>query len=215
MEQNGKHIAEMQDLAATEAELIKRGAKQPAYARDIVMLCKGVTERGVSLDGAIAALNELAKTLETSQELHRQIRSQVDELFRAAMLHVIEQMPDLHIEHAVQTDTLFGADVTEKFALITTDCFLDTDGTFSIKGCVVGSEFAPHPYKDELIYFRASFSSDYDYDQYQEWSADAFENCFYSIDLDYLNRTPETLEKLRAIKAWLDSFVTMARLSQD
>jgi len=215
MEQNGKHTAEMQSVVGIDAALIELGEQRPAYARDIVILCKGVTERGVSLDGAVATLDEMAKTLETSHELHRQIRSQVDELFRAAILHVIEHMPYLNLEHAVQTDILFDADVSEKFALTTTDCFLDDDETFSIKGCVVGGKLTPYPYKDELIYFRASFASDNVYDQYQEWSADAFESCFYSVDLSFLNRTPETIEKLHTIKAWLDEFVTVVRLSKD
>ena len=53
MEQNIKHIAEMQDAAGIDAALIELGGERPAYARDLVTLCKGAVEQGVQLDAAI------------------------------------------------------------------------------------------------------------------------------------------------------------------
>ena len=64
MEHNTKHLAEMQNAAGIAAAMIELGGERPAYARDLVMLCKGAVEQGVQLDAAIAALAEMADAVQ-------------------------------------------------------------------------------------------------------------------------------------------------------
>ena len=215
MEQNGKHLAEMQNVAAIDAALKELGGQRPEYAVDLVTLCKCALEQGMPLDAVIAALAEMVAAHDTIKELHLQICDQVTELFRAAMLSAIEQRPYFNLEHAVQNNQLFDADTVERFALLIGSCRNWVDEAFLIEGTVVGSELDPNPFKDGPIFFTANFSSDCVYDSYQEWTKDDFENCFDDVYLNGLQGGAEGIDMLRSIKAWLDRYVTAARLSQD
>ena len=215
MEQNTKHTAEMQNATGIEAAIIELGGERPAYAHDLVTLCKEALEQGVQLDGAIAALSEMAVGRQIVKELHQQLCDQVTELFRAAMRHAIDQRPYFNFKHAIEANQMFSVDTAEHFALQIGTCHYSMHDEFVVTGMVVGGELDPIPCKDMQINFTASFSSDCIYDSYQAWTKDDFENCFEGVYLDGLKGGVKSVEILCSIKAWLDRYVTTARLLCD
>ena len=221
MEQNTKHLAEMQNAAGIAAAMIELGGDRPAYARDLVMLCKGAVEQGVQLDAAIAALAEMAveeqqkiAARQMASQLHHDICKGLEELFRAALEEVIDQRPYFSLERLVQTNQLFDLEMIERFGLAPELCEWDRESGFEITGDVFGSQHDPNPFKDTMGRFSAQFSSDYTYDDSQMWLQSDLDNRLNGVYLDSLRAGAEDIDTLRSIKTWLDRYVTAVRLSK-
>jgi hypothetical protein len=223
MEESGKQIAEMQNVAGIGAALIELGGERPAYAQQQLAACDQIVGVVDQLDNAIASRSALADELRSLHGAHQEatnhycdICKQVDWLFRAAMRAVIEKRINLEFLELVKKNQLFDQDIVAQYGLTATQIDVH-DYELAIKGMICGTEFNPNPYQHIMGLFSADFFHDDNdgYSLYRYWSNDELDTLLIGVFLDDLPAAAENVEMLKDIKAWLDSFVTVAQLSRD
>ena len=222
MEENGKQIAEMQNAAGIGAALIELGGERPAYARDLVTLCKGAVEQGVQLDAAIAALAEMAAgeqlratAEEVASKIDGYVSYQVDELFRAAMMKAIEHCAYFSLQQLAGGNEIFDQLLVDHFGFEIASCHKERDDTFVLVCVVVNNEREFNPFSEVIDQFEARFSNEYNYDQAAVWSECGFESCFEGIALNNVLSGVVKVKSLAAMKEWIRRDVTFVRLSRD
>jgi hypothetical protein len=147
-------------------------------------------------------------------ELYADICKQVDWLFRAAMHAVIEKRVNFEFLDLINKSQLFDVEIVAQYG-ITAQKIAVHDCELEVKGLLCGTAENPNPYQDIMGEFSAEFIHDDGYDLYRHWTKGDLEILLDGVLLDDLRASPDCAEALREIKAWLDSFVVMVRLSRD
>ena len=214
------------EIVATDGdvvlELIELGAVRSAYVKQQLAKCGQIVGAVDQLDDAVASrsaqADELRSQLDVRHEivdLYIDIHQQVDWLFRAAMRAVIGKRVNLEFLALVRDNQLFDADIVAQYGMTTTQCEMH-EYEMEVKGVICGTEVNPNPYQSIMGNFSADFIHDDDgYSLYRYWTNDEVDQLLDGVYLDDLHAAAKDVETLKDIRAWLDSFVTMARLSQD
>jgi hypothetical protein len=148
-------------------------------------------------------------------ELYIDIIRKVGWLFCAAMRAVIEKRVNLEFFELIRENQLFDADIVSQYGLTATQ-FEVHEYEVEVKGVICGAEAYPNPYQHIMGPFSAEFIHDDDgYSLYRYWTSDELDQLLDGIYLYDLPATTEQIEILNEIKAWLDGFVMMVKLSQD
>jgi hypothetical protein len=204
------------------AELVKLGADRPAYTLKLLEQYQRVLDMGIAVDNALAELKELAAENErkvaardAAVTLHFKIRNQLELLFRAAMIEVIDQRPYFNLQRLVQENKLFDSEMEERFALRAISCGTDDAGDFVIKGKIIGRKGSRNPHSFFMGPFSAEFSGEHVYDENKVWTAQDLDACFKGVYLYQLRADADTLDELSAIHAWLKEYTVAVQLSRD
>jgi hypothetical protein len=221
MEQNIKHIAEMQNAADIGAALIELGGERPAYARDLVTLCKGAVEQGMPLDAAIAALAKMADAVQWQNDqynaasaVYADICEKVAELFRKVMLKEFEVRDTFNLQYHIENETLLMPSAVEKFGLECRRCFQALDDEFVVICELVGTESNPNPFFDMFSKFEARFTSSADYSGGERWTEEKFNTCFTGATVEKL-RIIQNISLLSDISEWLNNYLIFIKLSEE
>lgn len=157
----------------------------------------------------------LLHAYQQANDLLADICRQVEWLFRAAMRAVIAKRVNLEFLELVRENQLFDADIVCQFGITATEFHIH-EFELEIKGMICGTANNPNPYQQLMGQFSADFIHDDDgYSLYRAWANEELDELLVGVFLDDMPATPDRIETLKEIKAWLDSFVTLVRLSRD
>lgn len=214
--------AQMEQNTDAVAKLTKMGAQHPVDSLQLLEQYQLVMDMGITLDNALAELKELAAEYErkvaaknAANMLYYEIRKQLELLFRAAMIEVIDQSPHFNLQRLVQENQLFDDTMLERFPLQTVGCMMDDADDFIIKGKVIGCDNRRNPHSMFMGLFSAEFSSKHSYDESKIWTAKDLDKCFKGMYLDNMKVGADTLSELTAIHAWLNEYTIAVLLSRD